>query len=351
MTTARSTVLTFVAAGLMTLTTAVVLGAETSSVLTFEWTKSTPFPESRAGYAAGVIHGKLVIAGGTYWEGTKGHWTKKLFCATTHAFDPRTKTWDKLPDAPIPFGYAAYTVVNNKLFVLGGFTGSQVNRKIYILEKTADRYVWSAYGDMPADRVFAGAVSVGRTIHLLGGSTQFEPYDAAGTCCTTKTVTDSFMALDTAHPERGWRQLPPFPGPRRSLSAIETDGKSIWMFGGSFQLEQKDPITTFNEVVRYQLAEGKWETMPPLPDAAREAMPLSPFLVKDKIILVGGAKNVWQLDLKTLKYSELSPLPEAAFVDKFVWLDNMAIGAGGENSIEGPRRRSEWTFIGRVATK
>jgi len=59
-------------------------------------------------------------------------------------------------------------------------------------------------------------------------------------------------------------------------------------------------------------------------------------------------KRVWGLDLQTLQYSELTPLPEAASVDKFVWLDNMIIGASGENALEGPRRRSEWTFIGRI---
>src|ERR1700730_339118 len=50
------------------------------------------------------------------WEGTKGRWTKKVFSASTHAFDPKTQTWEKLPDAPILFGYAAYTVIDNKLF-------------------------------------------------------------------------------------------------------------------------------------------------------------------------------------------------------------------------------------------
>ena len=58
------------------------------------------------------------------------------------------------------------------------------------------------------------------------------------------------------------------------------------------------------------------------------------------------SKTVWQLDLKTMIYSELPSLPEEAFVDRFVWLDNKIIGAGGENKIESRRRRSEWTFIG-----
>ena len=94
------------------------------------WQHSTPLPEARAGYAAGVLHGKLVIAGGTYWEGEKGNWTQKIFSARTHIFDPIGQSWKRLPDAPSPFGYAASTVVDNKLYVLGGYTGKDVNRRL-----------------------------------------------------------------------------------------------------------------------------------------------------------------------------------------------------------------------------
>jgi N-acetylneuraminic acid mutarotase len=317
-----------------------------------KWSMSTPLPEPRSSYAAGLIDGKLIVAGGTYWEGTEGHWTKKVFSASTHAFDAVSQTWEKLPDAPTPFGYAAYAVVREKLFVLGGFTGSEINHKILILEKKNDGYVWSVFGDMPADSVFASAFSAGKDLYLLGGTTQFEPYDAAGRCCTTSTAVNSLMMLDTADPKKVWRQLSPYPGDKRWLPATETDGQFLWMFGGTFQARANDPVRTFNEVLRYRLSEGKWQvTSSPLPDAIRDVAPLSPFYVKNKIVFVSMSKKIWQLDLKTLLYTELSPLPEAVFVDKFVWFNNEAIGAGGESTVDGPRRRSEWTFIGRAVVR
>jgi N-acetylneuraminic acid mutarotase len=316
--------------------------------LSLQWTKSTPFPESRAGYAAGVLDGKLVIAGGTYWEGSKGHWVKKQFSASTHAFDPITQVWEELPDLPTPLGYAASVVVVNKLFVLGGYTGTEVSRKIYALAKTPGGYAWTDFGALPVDRLFAGAVSVGRRIYLLGGVTQFEPLDPAGTCCTSKTATNSFMVLDTTHPEKGWSQLAPLPDPRRWGFSTATDGKSIWMFGGTSRPRLQDPSTNYNTLVfRYDIAKVRWEAMKPLPEDNPNVGTPSPVLVKDKIILITGIKKVWQLDLGTLEYTELAPLPEAASVDKFVWLKDRIIGAGGENQIEGPRRRSELTFIGR----
>ena len=42
-----------------------------------QWKKSTPLPEPRAGHAAGLLDGKFVIAGGTWWEGEKATGPKK----------------------------------------------------------------------------------------------------------------------------------------------------------------------------------------------------------------------------------------------------------------------------------
>jgi N-acetylneuraminic acid mutarotase len=324
---------------------------QSSSFLSLQWTKSAPFPEPRAGYAAGVIQGKLVIAGGTYWEGTNSHWIKKLYSSSTHAFDPVSQRWEKLPDLPITLGYAAAAVVDDKLFVLGGYTGSSVNRKIFTLEKVGSRYIWRVSGEMIADRIFASAVSVKRVIYLVGGTTSFEAYDAAGTCCTTNTVTHSLLAFNTDHPATGWRQLVQYPGNGRWQPAASTDGKSIWLFGGMFQSDSKASVTNFDEVLRYDLAQGNWSIMPPLPKTVAEVQPLCSLKIKDQIFFFTGQKRVWRLDLHTQRYTETTPMPEASFVDHFFWLHHRIIGAGGEGQIEGPRRRSECTFDAKIVSR
>lgn len=311
------------------------------------WSKSTPLPEPRAGHAAGVLDGKLVIAGGTYWEGEKGNWTKKVFSARTHAFDPTTQQWEQLPDAPIPFGYAAYTVVENRMYVMGGYDGQKENRKILTLARQGTEYVWEIYGELPETRLFGWAGGVGSSIYLLGGVKIFEPMDEAGTCCTSKTATNRLQVFDTAAPEKGWRELPPYPGGKRWLFSAETDGESLWMFGGIYTGNAEDAPIKYSQAMRYRLKEKVWHKLPSLPQSALKAAPLIPLHVDGKILFMSFAKTVWQLDLKTQQYSQLSPLPEEVFVDRFVWLDGQIIGAGGENKIESPRRRSEWTFIGR----
>ena len=321
--------------------------SRTAQCETLHWTKSTPLPEPRAGHATGVLHGKLVIAGGTYWKGKKGNWTEKVFSARTHAFDPLTQTWEQLPDAPVPFGYAAYTVVANRLFVLGGYDGQQESQNILVLSRQGKEYVWEIFGELPTTRLFGWAGTVGSSIFLLGGVTRFEPTDEAGSCCTSTTATNRLQIFDTNTPDQGWRDLAPYPGGKRWLFSAETDGDNLWMFGGIYTANGEDPSQKFSEVLRYSVSEKAWHKLSPLPPDTLKETPLSTLFVDGKILFMSFSKTVWQLDLATQRYSKLPPLPEEAFVDRYVWLNNQIIGTGGENKIESPRRRSESTFIGR----
>lgn len=313
-----------------------------------EWALSTPFPESRSGYAAGVLDGKLVIAGGTYWEGSRGHWIKKLYSASTHAFDPVSHHWRKLPSLPISLGYPASTVVGSKLFVLGGYTGRQVNRKIFVLQKSGGRYSWRVLKELSPPRIFASALSVGNAIYLVGGTTSFEAYDAAGTCCTSRTATKTLWVFHTDRPAEGWRPLSVYPGIARWLPAVTFASKSIWLFGGLFQGSPEAHPTIFSSVLRYDLAQGRWYVMPPLTKSIVREQPLTSLAVDDEIFLFTGHKQVWQFDLRSHRYTETTPMPEGAYVDRFFWLHHRIIGAGGESMVEGPRRRSQWTFVAQI---
>lgn len=316
-----------------------------------EWRVSADLPEPRDGYASGVLDGRLVIAGGDYWEGSKGHWTKKRFSRSTHAFDPRRQLWERLPDMPMPLGYAASAVVGGKLFVMGGYTGQAVNRRILTLGRDGESYVWRVYGELPVDRLFAKAMSVAGTIFLVGGSTRFEPLDTSGTCCLTTSATRSFMVLDTttAHPH--WRYLAQLPGANLWAFSATTDGDSIWVFGGVKQSRRVDAPVVSRDVRRYRLQTNEWERTPDLPDLGPRSVSedrLVSAVWSGGTILLIGSTHAWTLDPATLKYSELPPLPRQAFVDSFVWLQDVIVGAGGESRVESPGRRSPWTFIGRL---
>lgn len=321
-------------------------GVKMGSIL--RWTTSTPFPDPRSGYAAGVLDGKVVIAGGTYWEGTPAHWTRKLYSAITSAFDPISQKWEKLPSMPASLGYPASAVFDDKLYVMGGYTGHRVNQSIDVLRSKGGVYSWRLLREPAPARVFATAVTTGKAIYLVGGTTAFEAYDAAGTCCTSKTATNSLWVFQPNHPAKGWQQLPAYPGRARWLPAVVFARGSIWIFGGLYQAIPNGSPTFFRTVLRYDLHDNHWSAMPPLPASTTRMQPLTALTIQDGILLFTPRRQVWKFNFASRRYLEMTPMPEAVAVDKFLFLDHLIVGAGGESAIEEPRRRSQWTFIARL---
>ena len=49
-----------------------IVAEQALSPFSLQWQQSDSFPEPRSGYSGDVLDGRLVIAGGTYWDGTAG---------------------------------------------------------------------------------------------------------------------------------------------------------------------------------------------------------------------------------------------------------------------------------------
>ena len=322
--------------------------AAVSAPLSITWRESTPGPEPRAGYAGGQIGGKLVLVGGTYWEGKKGDWTKKVFTAATHVFDPKTETWEKLADAPVTLGYSAVAEVGGSLYVMGGVQNGVPGRDVLVLSKNASGYAWSKSVPLPDSRVFATAVAIGRMIYLIGGTREFEPFDAKGTCCTSKSDTKTMWMLNTMHPEKGWTTLPEYPGQARWAERAAARGLTIYLFGGHHQALQKDPVQDFNEVLRYDIPTHKWSRVGDMPETAQGGANV---MVGGKVVIVASNHHVTVFDPATGKFTPAADLPEDAALDAVVKIGNQLVGSEGENKVEGPRRRSSWTFIGDLGKK
>jgi N-acetylneuraminic acid mutarotase len=313
--------------------------------LDIAWQESTPAPSPRAGYGDGVIGGKLVLIGGTYWQGSKGNWTQKVFCGTVDAFDPVAQRWEALPDAPVTVGYPASATVNGEIFILGGVQNGTPSADVWTLRKAGDHLAWARRGRMPEPRLFDAAATIGRTIYVLGGTREFEPFDSKGTCCTSRTACTTLWSLDTSDAEAQWKVLTPFPGKPRWTQRTVAVGQSIYAFGGRYQARTEDPVSTYNEVWRYDVRGNHWSLVAKLPEVMQGSAPVA---INGQIVLVGASQTVLAFDPATLEYRALSALPRKASVDDFILMGRLLVGASGENTVEGPRRRSAWTFVGRV---
>lgn len=79
--------------------------------VTNTWTTKAPMPAARYGGSAGVINGKLYVAG-----------RKNPLVSTLEVYDPATNTWVARVGMPTPRWSTGAGVVNGALYVLGGTT-------------------------------------------------------------------------------------------------------------------------------------------------------------------------------------------------------------------------------------
>ena len=71
--------------------------------------------------------------------------------------------------------------------------------------------------------------------------------------------------------------------------------------------------------------------------------------LQNKVILVSSTTEVMLFNPQNVSFSALNRMIERVSITKLQWIPPYLVGAGGENELEGDRRRSAWTFLGRVS--
>src|SRR5262249_29159133 len=75
------------------------------------WKEMAEMPRPVAGYMAGVSEGKLVIAGGSFWQGNQKHWT-----TIVQIYDPGDNVWRDGPPLDAPRSDAACAALGDDLY-------------------------------------------------------------------------------------------------------------------------------------------------------------------------------------------------------------------------------------------
>lgn len=128
------------------------------------WRRAAPLPLARNSHGGAVFEGELHIISGRTVAGNNAPQ------ASYHVYDPKTDRWREGPPFPEPRGGIAATVWRGQLVAAGGerFDPPSVGRTVYAL--VAGR--WTPFSTLPTPRHGHGLVSVGDTLHVLGGASQ-----------------------------------------------------------------------------------------------------------------------------------------------------------------------------------
>jgi N-acetylneuraminic acid mutarotase len=133
------------------------------------WSTKTPIPTAVYGYASAVINGKIYIIGGSKSTTLLG---SSVFVNSNQVYDPQTDKWSlaaNLPDVAT-YGAAASTqgfMAPSRLYFIGGYFLNTFSGKTQVYNPGNNS--WSTGASMPTPRAYLGVAVVNDVLYAIGG--------------------------------------------------------------------------------------------------------------------------------------------------------------------------------------
>lgn len=296
-----------------------------------QWQKMAPLPEGNGGFAAGIIDGRLIVAGGTDWQADVKQWLDGIW-----EYNPETNQWRRLGTLSQPLAYGGFGVIDNTLYIMGGMNGQGVVGPVFSL--SPPDHV-ETLGRLPAASIYAGSTQLGADLYLIGGSSSVE----------LKGQSPTFYRIGgrTGHTE----QLSDYPGGPLILPAVAAAAGRIYVFGGAREDEQTRAVVNLNQAFVYDISQKRWQAIRQFPAARRG---LSACTLDNHWILIGGgygqtaqepsegmSNELYLYSIDQDQYIAVAPLPYAAAGALLVRDGATLYVIGGEDQ---PRHRSNAVY-------
>ena len=281
-----------------------------------EWESLPPLPEPNGGFVCGVNKNKIVIVGGTHWEGGKKNWLNSI-----HAFDPAAGKWTKLSDLSSSVAYGTGLQKGAAFAYLGGTDGKQPLKALAVIEGEKTSVQLPA---LPASVILAAGGDVAGRYVIAGGTD-----DAANIAGLQRSV----HAVEFI--KGNWQVSPmaDYPGKPFVVAASAVVGSELFVFGGmNYDAAANAPVNSV-EAYAFAPATNAWRKLQPLAVANRGLTAVA--LDGQHIYLAGGyttdfSADAFIYDVKADSYTKAKPLPYAAMVG-LVKLDDFVYCLGGED--------------------
>ena len=221
-----------------------------------KWVKKADIPTARWRSCASVVNGKIYVIGGST--------LLKVF-STVEEYDPITNTWARKADMPTARSAdQSNCVVNGKIYVIGGYNND--GYLSIVEEYNPGTNTWTRRADMPTPRGDLATGVVNGKIYVIGGA-----FPDQGTFVSAVEEYDPVADK--------WIKKRNMPFGRAYLSAAVVNGKIYAIggggngIGGSSVVEEYDPMT------------DKWTKKADMP-TPRDS--LSTSVLNGKIYVLGG---------------------------------------------------------------
>jgi N-acetylneuraminic acid mutarotase len=190
-----------------------------------KWTRKTDMPTRRCRLTTSVVDGKIYAIGGK--RGSDG-------VSTVEVYDPATDKWTRKADMPTARMEHAACVIDGRIYVSGGYedwdTYTPTLSSVEVYDPATDTWVQSS--DMPWARNGHTASAVDGKMYIIGGhnTETFKLFDEGK--IDEDEVVKLLSTVDVYDPATDtWTTAADFPFLRSYLSAAVVDGK-IYAIGG-----------------------------------------------------------------------------------------------------------------------
>jgi N-acetylneuraminic acid mutarotase len=230
--------------------------AFTSSATEDTWTTKVNMPTGRIGHSTSVVDGKIYAIGGAL-----GLTPLDTGLSTVEEYDPATNKWTMKADMPTARGGLDTSVVNGKIYAIGGASNGQILSTVEEYDPEAD--TWTKKADMPTPRWNLSASAVNGKIYAIGHGNL-----------------PALLTVEEYDPETDrWTKRYDMPTTRRLLATSAVNGK-IYAIGG-IDIDNR----TLSTIEEYDPETDTWTRKADMPTPR---MLSSTSTVNGKIYAIGG---------------------------------------------------------------
>ncbi|RZT18339.1 serine/threonine protein kinase [Mycobacterium sp. BK558] len=243
-----------------------------------QWRSLPDAPTPRLMTAWTVLNDKIWVIGGIRDGET---------LQTVETYDPGTTQWQPQPSLPIPLNHAAAATYRGEVVVIGGATDTitQASDKVFAFRDNT----WVELPSLQHARAASAAAVVDDKLVVVGGQ-------------DNKQIVPQTEVFDGT----SWTQAADMPTPREHLAAV-SDGVYVYTVGGRF-LSADENSAAFE---RFDPASGNWEKLPDMPTPRGS---FGAAFIDGRIVVVGGEEPTRVLptveiyDIANRKWSTQAPI-------------------------------------------
>jgi N-acetylneuraminic acid mutarotase len=153
---------------------------EAYDTATDTWTRRADMPTPRNALSAAVVDGKIYAIGGWGYDRPEGGWESIVKTATgqdfsnVEVYDPKTDTWATRADMPTPRSHMTVSALGGRIYAIGG--GARIAaglsaeyRPVLEVYDTATNS-WAQAADLPTPRTVMSSSVVDGRIYVMGGA-------------------------------------------------------------------------------------------------------------------------------------------------------------------------------------